>query len=286
MIERPHLALAFMEHKPEAAANALEELASEDAAALVSIVPARLAGPVLAHMVTWSAAQCASLLSDDHAAAVLVQMEYGAGVALLRQLEQDRVERILCGVSGRLARDLRRSLSYPLGTVGAWAEYDIAVLPAMRLVEQALDILRRRRNPQDTQIFVVDERQQLSGVVPTPVLLHVDVRAELAELADRSIRSLADGSSLTAVADLADWDRHGVLPVVAPDRRLLGALSRSGMRRGIAEMHSRRPAESSEPVLAHLAGAFIGTAAELLRLLANSETTPASPVIGVSRSER
>ncbi len=286
MIERPHLALAFMEHKPEAAASALEELATADAAALVSIVPARLAGPVLARMVTWSAAQCASLLSDDHVAAVLVQMEYGAGVALLRQLEHERVGRILGGVPQRLARDLRRSLSYPLGTVGAWAEYDIAVLPATRLVEQALDILRRRGNPLDTQIFVVDEDQRLSGVVPTPVLLHVDIRAELAELADRSIRSLADGSSLTSVAELADWDRHGVLPVVAPDRRLLGALSRSGMRRGLAEVRSRRPAESSEPILAHLAGAFIGTAAELLRLLANGDSTPANPVIGVPQSER
>lgn len=271
MTETSPLTLAYLESRPASAAKVLEDLDAGDAAAFLGDVPARLAAPVVAEMVPWSAAGCLELLSPDTAAATLRNMPYQTGTSILRLIPKDRFDAILESLPQRLARDFRRSLGYPRGTVGAWMDHTVPTFSEGDSVADGIRYAKRRRGRIDSHIFVVGERGRFAGAVSVSDLLRHDPKTPLSQILDRDVRALSNRAMLAAVSNQPDWDSYPMLPVVGRRNNVLGALGRKTLRRGLVEDHRIRAAFPSGTVVMHLFVAYFHVCSEMLRLVSEPD---------------
>ncbi|MGQ0699662.1 MAG: magnesium transporter MgtE N-terminal domain-containing protein [Panacagrimonas sp.] len=267
MAEGMVLAEAFAEHEPEAAARALEELPSEQAALFLAELSPKLAGPLLSHMASGSAARRLALLPAKQAADFLEEVGSRGSVGILRVCAPDPRRAILSHLPPRLVQHFRRSLAYTLDAAGAWIEYDVPIMPGHRKASEALAMLRQRGRKDEALIFVLRATQQYAGVVMLSALLQAPPDALLSGIADRSIRPISDALDVDEVNDLEDWDRCVLLPVTAPDGNLLGGLSRAGVRRALHSVFPQPATKQPESLLAHLFTAYLFTGADVLRLV-------------------
>jgi magnesium transporter len=267
LAEAPRLALAFLEERPESAARSLESLEPADAAALLELVPVRIAAPAVARMASWAAARCISGVSVDRGCAVMAQLRSRNALAILRLLPPSARDAVLGGLPGAVARHYRRSLAYPRARVGAWVDFDVAALEPSRTVGDALDLIAARRRPDETTLFVVDAARKYVGAITVPALLHFPRRTEIATLADRQVRALADSASLAAVAADPAWTTTLALPVTNRQGELLGALTRVAVEKGLHDERLTEEVDAAEPsVVLHVLEAYLAVLAGLTRL--------------------
>lgn len=267
MTEGLGLALAFAEHEPESCARLLEELPAVQAALFLDQLAERDAAGVLEHMTPGSAARRLSLLDATRVSAMLEALDSRDSVAILRACTPDTRRGLLGELPGRLVQHYRRSLAYTLDTVGAWIDYDVPTLPAQRTVEDARTLLRQRHRNDDGQVFLVRTSRTYAGTVPLPALLHAEPDTPLLRLIDRRVRVLSDTVDVDDAQRLDDWDERSQLPVTAPDGSLLGALSRTALRRALHAVQPQAPVAQPDSLLAHLFLTYLETGSEFLRLL-------------------
>ncbi|MGQ0528556.1 MAG: magnesium transporter MgtE N-terminal domain-containing protein [Panacagrimonas sp.] len=267
MTESLALASAFVEHEPEAAARALEGMTSEQAALLLAELPTRLSGPLLEHFTPGGAARRLAAMPSERAAAILEESGSRVSVSVLRVCPPETRRAVMSALPARLVQHVRRSMAYTPDTVGAWIDYDVPSLAAHRSVGEALQLLRQRNRPDDTQVFLLRAGHLYAGAVATPALLHVPADTPLSRLADRHLRALSDALDVDEAEQLPDWDDHALLPVTAPDGALLGALSRAGLRRALHSVFPQPASTQPDSLLAHLLSAYLHTGTELMRLV-------------------
>lgn len=261
------LAAAFVEQEPEAAARALEEMPSEEAALFLAELSPQIAAPMIDEMSPGSAARRLALLEPEQAARLLEAVGSRGCVSILRVCAPEPRREILPRLPPRLVQHFRRSLAYTLDTVGAWIEYDVPALPAHRSVREALQVLRLRAKSEDSAVFVLRSAQLYGGTVSLAALLRADPDAPLSRVMERGLRPLSDATDVDEIQNLDDWDQWAMLPVTAPDGSLLGGLSRAGLRRALNAVFPQAPTAQPESLLAHLFTAYLHTGADMLRLL-------------------
>lgn len=263
------LTLTFLDRAPRAAARVLQELAAEDAAALLEVVPARIAAPVVIEMIPWQAARQLELLGAPRAALILRQLRFLDAVSLVRLIRQGPREKIYDELPRRYARRLERALVYPENQIGAWIDPDVPALTVEERVGDALRILGDAENV--SHVFLLSaNRRELVGTVPIRELLRSEPSAPLAALGIVKIVPLSNRAPLSSVTFDPRWDECLHLPVVGRRGNLLGGLSRHSLRNGLhAQSRSRRPRGPS--IAYELLGAFFSTCVALLVSAAHSD---------------
>jgi hypothetical protein len=180
--------------------------------------------------------------------ALILQDCYANQIAsMLRQCPEVGRERLLQGLSGRVAGRSRRLLKYSGDTVGAWMIVDILVLPADIDVSGALE-----RVAGDTYICdannlpVVGQERKLIGSVALAELLRATPNTSVGTLT----RSL-DVSGLSANLSLSGAERHpgwhysDSLLVVNQQEEVEGALRFSTLRRALGILQEPDPGTTS-----------------------------------------
>ena len=266
MADALRLALAFLEERPESAARSLESLEPADAAALLDLVPVRIAAPAVARMASWSAARCITGVSSDRASAIISQLRTPQALAILRQLPTSARDVVLGGLPIAVARHYRRTIAYPQGRVGAWVDFDVAALEPSRTVGDALDLIAARRRPDETVIFIVDSARKYLGAITVATLLHFPRMIGLATMMDQRARAVADSASLAAVAAEPAWTTALALPVTNRQGELLGALTRVSLEKGFHHERLREVVPAEPSVVLHLLEAYLAALAGLARL--------------------
>jgi len=260
MPEHPKLTLAFLTHAPQSAAQVLEGIEPEQAAAFLEEVPARISAPVVADMSSWMAARCIERLAAHRAAAVLHNLPFHDTAGLLRLVASERRVAILDALPARLSRRLRNALTYPANTVGAWIDPEIPAFPDSASVADTFRYLSNA--PVASHLFLHDVGDgRVIGAIPVTALMRSAGARPLSDLPLRRIRPLSSRATLSSVAFLDDWDEFLMLPVVGRKHTLVGGLSRAGLRKGLHEHRTTReviPGTMTGHVLAALAITFAG----------------------------
>lgn len=251
--ERDHsLSLAFMHGHPPQAARVLESIAANEAAELFRQTPARLGAAVLSAMLPYRAAACIVALDDARALELLSLMGTQATVAVLRHLPESRRAVLVSGLPTATALASTLLLGYSEDTLGAWADPDIVVLPADTHATQALERMRQEPETQ-TLVFVADSDRRLVGHVNLGALLQAPDGAKLTTLMQLPAHVLAAHAPLSAIPDHPGWSSRCVLPVVEPDGRLIGVMTRDALTRALRRAAPPRAAspdgEATLPVL-------------------------------------
>ncbi len=265
MTSAPSLTLAFVEHRPESAARALEDLDPADAAAFLENVPSPLSAPVVCAIPPWVAARLVALLGPDKAAELLRNMPYKEAASVLRLVAQEHFDNILAALPKGLAKNFRNSLHYPRGTVGAWMDYDVPSFAAESTVADGLKYVKQRQNVVASHIFVVEDTGRFAGAVSVGDLLRSAPKTALAEIMDREVLPLSNRAMLAAVEWKPAWDEYSMMPVIGRRGNVLGGLTRKGLRRGLIEDRLIDTPAATGTLWAHLLAAYLLTSAGLLR---------------------
>lgn len=122
---------------------------------------------------------------------------------------------------------LRAAMSYPEDAVGALMDFDLVTIREDVTLEVVLRYLRRLDELPDhtDQIFVVDRREVLKGVLPVNTLLVTDPDRLVAEVMKEDVLKLTPADSAAEAAQA--FERYDLVtaPVVDERGRLVGRVS-------------------------------------------------------------
>jgi magnesium transporter len=239
------LSLAFMRTHPQRAARVLELLPVDEAAELFAHAPARLGAVVLATMLPQAAASCLGALDDLRALQLLSPMGTQPTVAVLRCVPAQRRRALIDGLPTASALAATLLLGYADDTLGALADPDVISLPADTRAADALNRLRATPG-EHGQVFVIDARRHLSGVVSMTVLLKAPASAKLATLLQRPQAMLAAHAPLHGSVAHPGWQRASWLPVAEPGNRLVGVLTHDALLRAVQRAMPIDPAPAAD----------------------------------------
>jgi magnesium transporter len=243
------LSHAYLDAHPAEAARVLERLAPQDSAEFLAATPARLAAPVLRHMLPLIAARCLERFDDEAAAGLLHGIGPQAGAAVLRHLPEPRRAPLLAQLSTPAAIAFRLLLSYSADTVGGWMDPHALALPADVPVRDALERVRRSDQDFAGDLYVLDAEQRLRGTVELAELLRVDPAHHLGGVMRQAEHALPARSPLAAVHDHAGWTDRRVLPVVERGGRFVGVLTYAALVRALARDAWASGAAAPEPLV-------------------------------------
>jgi Mg/Co/Ni transporter MgtE len=258
------LSLAYLEHAPAAAAKVLQEIGINDAAAFLETVPARLAAPVVNHMIPAMGARCLERLTAPRSAAILRGLPYHDSASMLRLVRLELRDQILAELPTSVAKRLHRSLQYSINAVGAWIDPDVPLLSPEHTVEDALRYLRETRNA--SHIFLESASNgRFAGAISVNELLHSERATPLSQLPIDAITPVSNRAALATIAFHSAWDDYLMLPVVGRRHNLLGGISRTALRRGVHEHHVEA-IKAPGSLLGSLSAALLLTFSGVLRI--------------------
>jgi magnesium transporter len=231
--------LAEMGHE-EQVQESMRRLHPADAAELLDAIEENdLRSRLFAHLETPRAAAVLSLLGDQaretlldtlpdtRLRGVLTALESDDAADLLAELPREKVERLLQAIPPRLSADVRDLLRYDEETAGGIMQREFVALPAEATVDDAIDTVRRRAAdvPDIHNIFVVDDLQQLIGVLPLRLLILANPRTPLRNIMQTSPVVAHTAMDQEEVAALFSKYDLLSLPVVDAAGRLVGRIT-------------------------------------------------------------
>jgi len=231
--------LAEMGHEDQVQ-ESMRRLHPADAAELLDAIEEDdLRSRLFAHLETPRAAAVLSLLGDQARETLLdtlpetrlrgflTALESDDAADLLAELPREKVERLLQSIPPRLSADVRDLLRYDEETAGGIMQREFVAQPADATVDDAIDTVRRRAAdvPDIHNIFVVDDLQQLIGVLPLRLLILANPRTPLRNIMQVSPVVAHTAMDQEEVATLFSKYDLLSLPVVDAAGRLVGRIT-------------------------------------------------------------
>lgn len=218
------LVRAFVENHPESAARALEGLDPAEAAEALSHFSSSLVGPVVAHLTPQAAGNLLDKYSPDRTRDLLDAMDPRQASVVLRHLEEAKREAALAGLPEETGRKLRALLKYPADTAGGMMEPQVFSLAVDMTVQKAISAIRKAPKQNLHYLYVTERDGRLAGVVGMRDLLLASPHDPIEPLLHRDVVSVVATMSREEVASILQQRRYLALPVLDPDRRLLGVI--------------------------------------------------------------
>jgi Mg/Co/Ni transporter MgtE len=268
------LSTAFIVERPQAAAKVLSNLPPVEAARLIAALPSRITAPAVAAMPPLNAAHCIAEMPSTTAASILQNMAFQGAASVLRIVDEACRKEILKDLPRGVRREFLRSLRYPADSVGAWMDQFITPLNGTQTVAEALQYAKQRQRQSGEKIFVVDNAQTYLGTIRISDLLLLDGKTVLSQILEERERSVSSRSTLAVL--ISDdswsdrWSETGSLAVVGRKGNLLGVITRTQVKHGLASMRRRPTTLSQESLFTHMFAALVVTLNGLAGLMTHS----------------
>jgi len=224
------VASAYLELYPREAARTLARLEEEQIVELIGSLSAELAAAALEHLGLASSRACLQQLPDDTVAAIIERMPTAPAAERLRGIERARVQRLLGRLPRMTAVRLRVRLRHSEGAVGSLVDTDVVTLSADLKVGDALKLARSGHDRLMHQLYVLDEKRRLKGVVDLCDLLAERDRAPLSRVIQPVQFLLHARASLRSVEGHPGWEALDHLPVIDREGVFQGILERTQLR--------------------------------------------------------
>ena len=223
----------YLREHPWEAAQKIEQLEPGEVARELEALSAPVLAPVWRRLSAHTASAVMLELPAPVVVALMSELMPTELLPILGLLEEEQVRDYLSRLPPRIREEVEELMTYPPGSAGRIMDRQVAVFRETTTAGESIAALRKSRVRAARNLFVINERNQLSGSVALqdaatadpevrlgsllrPVVASVNVltqRDEVAELAERY-----------RIADLPVIDIHGHLLGVIPDSRLVQAL--------------------------------------------------------------
>jgi len=244
MVLRSQLSEEIFRLRPLRAARALEGLSPPHAAALLGAVAPTAAAAAIETLSPPSADAVLAALPPPDAAAVLAVLEPDVAARLARGLTAERRNEVFAHIEPPIADDVRRLLDFPENTAGALMDPTVMALASDLSIDETLGRIRDEPDRARYNLYVVDRRQSLVGVVNLRELLLQSSSETLAEIMIRDPVFLEAGADRSRIVGHPGWKRVHSIPVVDDQHRYLGAVRYRTLRRLEQELFGRAQADT------------------------------------------
>jgi len=228
------LALRFAADHPEGAARIVQSLPPAEAAAFLGACPAIVAARLLELLAPAVAGQALKAMSRAAVGERLSVAAVRPAAIALRTLDAVEADALLDACDTSAARRIRRHLALPEHAVAAWADQDYIAFGPRTTAAEALETLRATGAGVSGVVFVIAEQRRYQGLLTIADLVRLGLGANLTRHR-RRVPALLDRTPLQAARGRPEWDELGALPVVDRQDRLIGALTRAALGRGLAQ---------------------------------------------------
>lgn len=214
----------FLTRYPIEAARVLEQVAADDVTALLAELPPDTVVPVVTAMLPAYAVTCLVKMDPNSAAQLLAALPVSSAARIFQLLtttQQDEVARYL---SDKVRKRIYRLLQYAPLTAGDLMEVSVPMLPEELSVADALRRIERRRTTISCDIYIVNNTQQLAGVIELGQLMSASHHVKLREIMQSRMPRIFANTNADKVISNPGWLTHKQLPVVDRDNILLGVL--------------------------------------------------------------
>jgi len=167
-------------------------------------------------------------ISNQRMAEVLNRLEIDDMLELVEALPEERRDIVMQHLPASRREELRNAELYPPRSAGRAMTTNFAALDEKMSAQEAIDSLRAARSdPSDAilYLYVVDEMQRLTGVVPIRRLVMAQPDTPVQELAIREMLSTPPDADQEEVAQLVARYDLLAIPVTDVDGTMLGVIT-------------------------------------------------------------
>ncbi len=167
-------------------------------------------------------------ISDERMADVLNRVEMDDMLELVDAIPEDRRELVIQHLPAARREELRHAELYPPRSAGRAMTTNFSALDEKMTAQEAIDSLREARfdvNDAILYLYVVDEQQRLTGVVPIRRLVTAQPDTPVRELAIREMLSTPPDADQEEVAQLVARYDLLAIPVTDVDGTMLGVIT-------------------------------------------------------------
>lgn len=222
-----HVAERIEEMPPDEAAQVLQGMAEQDAAAVAEALDPNTAADFLSELDSEQAARVIGRMNAPEASLVLSEMDPDDRVDVLEHVPDDRHDELLAEMTPADAAEVRQLEQYPSDTAGGIMTTEVTALYEYITVDNAVTLLRRLNEELEQMfyVYVVNRRGQLVGVLSMRDLILASPDRRLRDIMIRSVKSVPATMDQEQVA--REMKRLGYLaiPVVDASDRLIGLIT-------------------------------------------------------------
>jgi magnesium transporter len=211
---------------PSDIADILEDLAPAERQALFESLDEGVAAEALEEIKPKMQQSLIESLDSEEVAAIVEEMDPGAAADLLSELSDERSEAILEEMDPDERQDVEDLLEFSGNSAAGRMTTEYVALPATAIVEQAINALRDFEGDIETitDIYLLDEEERITGLVPIVQLLLAKADMPLASLPQGHLVTCSVDANGRKVAELFDKYNLRSLPVVDHDQKLVGVV--------------------------------------------------------------
>jgi len=221
-----NLSLHFLEKHPRESAKALQGFAAEELAGYLSEIPEHVAANILSCLVTPEAVTCLVNMEVVKAGGILERMGTDAAARLLRSMQEKERARMINCVTPGYAYRLKSVLRYPSGTVGQYMSPNIFVVSENMLAGEVLDAARNATSELQSEIFIVNDKQHIAGMLDVRTLIAGNPAEEIRQLMVPPEFVLNARTNIAYIKDHPAWQRSTALPVIDHKNVFVGVLKK------------------------------------------------------------
>lgn len=258
------LSLHFLQNHPQDAVQALEQFEPEHVAGHLELIPVESAADIFRHMIPSRSVSCLAVMDICISSKILERLSIERATSLLRRMQTDIRNEIIKAMSPVFANMIRLVLKYPDGTVGQFMSPNVFTVREDMHTDEILNAVQSSSDQVRSEIYVVNDKQQLVGVVFIRDLLTEKSAAPVKKIMHNPEMTISARSSLINVQDHPQWKYKDILPVTDHMGMFIGVLKRGVMLDALMyEGNAEQEDEFTNTALA-IAELFWDTCADLL----------------------
>lgn len=214
----------FIAQFPEEAAHVFESYSPQEVIQVLAGLPAKNIANVLSAMSPSLAANLLVEMPQPLLLDSLAHIQPSLTASLLQRLPENTRESILTALPQPLSADIAPFMEYPEDSVGMLMDVRFFTLPEDVTVEEAIQQVRTQATHQLNEIYIIDRRQILVGVLPLRDLFLASPQKKLAALMRRELPTIHPLENQEQVVEICNEWKVLTIPVTDLDGRLLGII--------------------------------------------------------------
>lgn len=209
-------------------ADFLERLDVDQRRTVLRKLNESIASEILSEMDAEESAEVIGAMREVRAVKILEELDADDAADLVAEMDDEDRERLLAMLSPRIARTIRKLLTYEPDSAGGIMNPDVATVFADHTVDEAIQRIRRihEEMEQISYIYVVDHENKLLGSLKMRDLVFAKPGQQVETIMTTHLKGLCspDLDREDVAHIMAELNFHA-LPVVDESGRLLGVIS-------------------------------------------------------------
>jgi len=227
----------YFERDLVSAAHSLESMSEFQTVAVLKALPPQLAATAFAHLQPHYAAGLLKDLTPGLFEEVVSHLDPLHGSAIFAHLSPEVREQVLAKLPKKIKDQIRELLTFPANSAGRMMNTSFIAFWDDLTVEAAVQKIRSLAHKKDTPFYayVMDKQNHLVGVINMRDLLLAESHSLLAEVMRKDVFAVNAFMDREEVVRLSGKRRFFAVPVVDPQKRLIGVIDAGHLMHGVQE---------------------------------------------------